>query len=118
MLTWARQRCAFAVVVGSLGILAGCSETKDVEVVNPCSEQVVVKIWETPKPRDAKSDQPARAVVGPVSRVVAKDALADVGKDGSSLEIVSGPGMGEVISIPHDADLFVIIPATLCSANA
>lgn len=95
-------------------VLVGCSSKKDVEVVNPCSERIVVILWETPMPRGAKSDRPTRVVVPALEKVESKDALADVGKDGSSAEIISGPGRGEVLFIPHGGDLVVIIPARLC----
>lgn len=94
--------------------LAGCQDTKVVEVVNPCSERVVVNLWETPTPRGAKNDRPTRVVVPALDKVEVKDALADVGKDGSSAEIISEPGRGEIMFIPHGGDLVVIIPAKLC----
>lgn len=102
----------------ALLVFAGCQDTKVVEVVNSCSQRVVVNLWETPRPRGAKSDRPARVVVPALAKVEVKDALADVGDDGSSAEIVSGPGAGEVLFIPHGGDLVVIIPGKLCGEAA
>jgi hypothetical protein len=96
--------------------LAGCQDRKAVEIVNPCGEEIVVNLWESPAPRGAKNDLPTHAVVPARSTVKVKDALADVGKDGSAAEIISGPGTGEVLSIPHGGDLVVMIPTELCAA--
>lgn len=102
-----------SIVLISLAI-AGCQKSKDVEVVNPCNEEIVVHLWETPTPGAAKNDLPARGVIPPLTKVEVKRALADVGTDGSSAEIISGPGTGEILFIPHGGDLMVIVPAKLC----
>ena len=44
-------------------VFAGCQGARAVEVVNPCSERVVVDLWETPTPRGVKSDRPTRVIV-------------------------------------------------------
>jgi hypothetical protein len=83
------------------------------EVVNACDRRLVVRLWETPTPGGDSADDPEQVEVPPLDVAVARDALADVGDDGSAAEIVSGPGEGEVLFIPH-GDRTVIIPAGLC----
>lgn len=107
------RRWPLLAVLGLLA-LSSCTKLKDVEVVNPCGEQITVDLWEAPTPAAAGNDTPTRVVVGPRSTAVAKDALADVGNDGSGAEIVAGPGTGQVLTIPHGGKLVVSIPATLC----
>lgn len=112
-----RTLSIFMMIFGALTI-AGCSSLKDVELVNPCSEGIVVNLWETPTPRAETSDLPTQVVVPALQKVESKGALADVGNDGSSAEIISGPGVGEVLFIPHGGDLVVIVPARLCHESA
>jgi hypothetical protein len=112
MLSPARKWSLLAVT--AFLALSSCTKLKDVEVVNPCGDQITVNLWETPTPAAAAKDTPTRVVVGPRSTAVAKDALADVGNDGSGAEIVAGPGTGQVLTIPHGGKLVVSIPTTLC----
>ncbi|MCA1835011.1 MAG: hypothetical protein LC721_01200 [Actinobacteria bacterium] len=51
-----------------------------------------------------------------MSRVIAKDTLNDVDKNGSSAEIIAGPGTGEVLKLDHGAST-VILPARLCGES-
>ena len=90
-------------------VMPGCSKLKDVEVLNRCADAVVLDLWETPTPRAAERKVPTRVQVDAGSRVVAKDALADVDRNGSSAEVVSGSRAGEVIIIPHGGKLNVTI---------
>jgi hypothetical protein len=114
VVTAGRRRGATAavLVLGSLA-LWGCEETHDIELVNACDRPLVVRLWETPTPGGDSADDPEQVEVPPLEVVVARDALAAVGDDGSAAEIVSGPGEGEVLFIPH-GDRTVIIPAGLC----
>lgn len=106
------QRPVLAVV--SLPMVSSCISLRDVEVLNPCFDEITVDLWETPTPGAAGNDIPTRLVVGARSAAVAKNALADVGDDGSSAEIIAGPGTGEVLTIPHGGTLVVRIPASFC----
>lgn len=102
-----------SIVLVSL-VIVSCQKSNAVEVVNPCNDEIVVHLWETPTPGAAKNDLPARAVIPPLTKVEVKGALVDVGTDGSSAEIISGPGTGEIVFIPHGGDLMVIVPGELC----
>lgn len=102
-----------AAGVFSLVWLSGCQEVKNVEIVNPCDRPIEVNLWETPRPAGDENDTPTKVRVPPRSLVTEKDALADVGEDGSSAEVVSGPGKGEVIFMPHD-ERIAILPGELC----
>lgn len=61
----------------------------------------------------ALGDDPERIVVPPLTSVTAEDVLYDVDDNGSSAEIVEGPGRGEVLQLPH-GDEQIILPANLC----
>ena len=104
---------ALIVGVAFMMTLSSCEKRKTVDVVNPCSEPVTVRLWETPRPHQV-NESPRRIEVPPLRRIRVSHALADVGKDGSSAEIVAGPGEGKVLFIPHVGELVVVIPATLC----
>lgn len=103
-----------ALFLAAAVTLGACQDRKDIEVINPCDKRVVVHLWENPDPTQARGDRPERVEVAPLSSVTAKDALNDVDKNGSSAEIVEGPGRGEVLRLAHGARK-VILPARLCA---
>ena len=109
-------RLRTTVALGLVVVIGGACQPdrKSVEIANPCSEPITVRIWDAPRPRATDVTFHTDVEVPPVALATAEGAVSDVGDEGFAAEILDGPGAGEVILVAGDQDRSVVLPADLC----